>query len=68
MTEPVLVVSGLRAYYRTSAFGVEREVRAVDDISLSIATNESLRMEHLPGLSNTTAGAPAISGRGRRDG
>ena len=40
MTEPVLVVSGLRAYYRTSAFGVEREVRAVDDISLSIATNE----------------------------
>ena len=40
MTEPVLAVSGLRAYYRTSAFGVEREVRAVDDISLSIATNE----------------------------
>src|SRR3984893_13629174 len=40
MTEPVLTVSGLRAYYRTSAFGVEREVRAVDDISLSIAANE----------------------------
>ena len=40
MTEPVLAVSGLRAYYRTSAFGVEREVRAVDDISLSIAANE----------------------------
>jgi len=40
MTEPVLAVSGLRAYYRTSAFGVGREVRAVDDISLSIATNE----------------------------
>ena len=32
--------SGLRAYYRTSAFGVEREVRAVDDISLSVAANE----------------------------
>ena len=40
MTEPVLTVSGLRAYSRTSAFGVDREVRAVDDISLSIATNE----------------------------
>jgi len=40
MTEPVLAVSGLRAYYRTSAFGVEREVRAVDDISLTIAANE----------------------------
>jgi len=40
MSEPVLTVSGLRAYYRTSAFGVEREVRAVDDISLSIAANE----------------------------
>ena len=40
MTEPVLTVSGLRAYYRTSAFGVEREVRAVDDISLSIAPGE----------------------------
>ncbi len=34
MSEAVLAVSGLRAYYRTSAFGVEREVRAVDDISL----------------------------------
>ena len=33
-------VEGLRAYYRTSAFGVEREVRAVDDVSLRIAANE----------------------------
>ena len=32
--------SGLRAYYRTSAFGVEREVRAVDDVSLAVAANE----------------------------
>jgi len=40
MTEPVLAVSGLRAYYRTSAFGVVREVRAVDDISLTIEANE----------------------------
>jgi len=37
---PVLTVSGLRAWYRTSAFGIEREVRAVDDIDLVIAPNE----------------------------
>jgi peptide/nickel transport system ATP-binding protein len=37
---PVLAVSGLRAYYRTAAFGVEREVRAVDDISLTVEPNE----------------------------
>jgi peptide/nickel transport system ATP-binding protein len=40
MSAPVLSVTGLRAYYRTSAFGVEREVRAVDDISIDIAPNE----------------------------
>jgi peptide/nickel transport system ATP-binding protein len=40
MSEALLTVSGLRAYYRTSALGVEREVRAVDDISLTIAANE----------------------------
>ena len=40
MGEPVLVVSDLRAYYRTSAFGIEREVRAVDDVSLTIEANE----------------------------
>ena len=40
MSEPVLAVSGLRAWYRTSAYGVSREVRAVDDISLSIAAGE----------------------------
>ena len=37
---PVLEVCGLKAYYRTAAFGVRREVRAVDDISLSIAAGE----------------------------
>ena len=37
---PALQVSGLKAYYRTAAFGVQREVRAVDDISLSIALGE----------------------------
>ncbi|HKD76575.1 MAG TPA: ATP-binding cassette domain-containing protein, partial [Ktedonobacterales bacterium] len=36
----VLTVSNLRAYYVTNAFGIEREVRAVDDISLSVNRNE----------------------------
>jgi peptide/nickel transport system ATP-binding protein len=37
---PVLVVEGLRAYYRTSAFGVTRDVRAVDDVSFAVAAGE----------------------------
>jgi peptide/nickel transport system ATP-binding protein len=36
----ILTVSNLRAYYATHAFGIEREVRAVDDVSLAIAQNE----------------------------
>jgi peptide/nickel transport system ATP-binding protein len=36
----VLEVSGLRAYYRVNAFGVTREVRAVDDVSLHVDSNE----------------------------
>ena len=35
-----LSVRGLRAYYLTSHFGVEREVRAVDDITLSVEKKE----------------------------
>jgi len=35
-----LSVSNLRAYYLMSYFGIEREVRAVDDISLSVGRNE----------------------------
>jgi peptide/nickel transport system ATP-binding protein len=38
--EAVLTVSRLRAYYQTSSFGVEREVRAVDDVSFHILANE----------------------------
>jgi peptide/nickel transport system ATP-binding protein len=38
--EPVLAVSHLRAYYRTRSFGVEREVRAVDDVSLEVGADE----------------------------
>jgi peptide/nickel transport system ATP-binding protein len=37
---PALTVNDLRAYYATSAFGVVREVRAVDDVSLRIERNE----------------------------
>jgi peptide/nickel transport system ATP-binding protein len=39
-SEAVLTVSGLRAYYQTNSFGIEREVRAVDDVSLHIQANE----------------------------
>ena len=35
-----LAVDGLRAYYMTHYFGVDREVRAVDDISLDVRRNE----------------------------
>jgi len=35
-----LTVDNLRAYYMTHYFGVEREVRAVDDISLVVRRNE----------------------------
>ncbi len=40
MTDPVLTVSDLRAYYQTSAFGVQREVRAVDGVSFQVGANE----------------------------
>jgi peptide/nickel transport system ATP-binding protein len=39
-TEPLLTVDRLKAYYRTQLFGVDREVRAVDDVSLKINRNE----------------------------
>ena len=37
---PVLTVTDLRAYYRTRSFGVEREVRAVDGVSLHVKPGE----------------------------
>src|SRR3954471_23723149 len=37
---PALMVEGLRAYYQTRWFGVTREVRAVDDITLRINHDE----------------------------
>jgi peptide/nickel transport system ATP-binding protein len=37
---PVVEVMGLRAYYQTHQFGVQREVRAVDDVSLTVQADE----------------------------
>ncbi|HKX09930.1 MAG TPA: ABC transporter ATP-binding protein [Stellaceae bacterium] len=39
-TRAVLTVEGLRAYYQVNTFGIEREVRAVDDVSLHVNANE----------------------------
>jgi peptide/nickel transport system ATP-binding protein len=36
----VVEVKGLRAYYQTNQFGVERDVRAVDDVSLDVQPDE----------------------------
>jgi peptide/nickel transport system ATP-binding protein len=38
--EPVLRVEGLKAYYRTRHFGVERDVRAVDGVSFEVGDQE----------------------------
>ncbi|HEV7344679.1 MAG TPA: ABC transporter ATP-binding protein [Devosia sp.] len=40
MTEDLLKVDGLKAYYQMNYFGIEREVRAVDDITMTIRKNE----------------------------
>ena len=37
---PVLSVESLRAYYQMKYFGIDREVRAVDDITLHVNRNE----------------------------
>ena len=39
-TERVLTVDHLRAYYQTRYFGIEREVRAVDGVTLHVDRNE----------------------------
>ena len=36
----ILTVDGLKAYYLMHYFGVKREVRAVDDITMQIGRNE----------------------------
>ncbi|MEO5808399.1 ABC transporter ATP-binding protein [Devosia sp.] len=40
MTQDILTVEGLKAYYQMSYFGIEREVRAVDDITMTVRKNE----------------------------
>ena len=37
---PVLSVQGLKAYYRTRHFGIDREVRAVDGVDFEVRRNE----------------------------
>jgi peptide/nickel transport system ATP-binding protein len=39
-TAPLLTVDGLKAYYQMRFFGVNREVKAVDDVSLHIGRDE----------------------------
>lgn len=39
-SEPILTVENLKAYYTTKAFGIDREIRAVDDISLTVDKGE----------------------------
>ncbi len=36
----VLTVKNLKAYYQISAYGLDRDIRAVDDITLSVKENE----------------------------
>ena len=40
MSEDLLKVEGLKAYYQMNYFGVNREVRAVDDITMTVRKNE----------------------------
>src|SRR6476620_1443285 len=40
MAENILTVEGLKAYYQMKYFGIEREVRAVDDITMQVRRNE----------------------------
>jgi peptide/nickel transport system ATP-binding protein len=37
---PILSVQGLKAYYRTHHFGIDREVRAVDGVDFEVRRNE----------------------------
>ncbi len=38
--QDLLTVEGLKAYYQMNYFGVRREVRAVDDITMTVRRNE----------------------------
>jgi peptide/nickel transport system ATP-binding protein len=38
--DTLLQVTGLKAYYKTEMYGISRMVRAIDDVSLELKTNE----------------------------
>lgn len=69
-----LTIDGLKCYYVNDYFGVRREIRAVDDISLTIRRNEiyGIAYESSSGktsLIKTLAKRhPAADARRRRDG
>lgn len=50
----VLRIENLRAYYVTSLYGVERKVRAVDNVSLEVLENEILGIAGEPGCGKST--------------
>ncbi len=39
-TSDILTVEGLKAYYLMNYYGISREVRAVDDITMNVRRNE----------------------------
>ena len=73
--EPLLEVESLRAYYQMRYFGISREVRAVDDLTLTIPDKEfvtllgpsgcgkTTTLNMVAGLVDVTAGEIFIGGR-----
>lgn len=50
----VLRIENLKAYYVTSLYGVERKVRAVDNVSLEVLENEILGIAGESGCGKST--------------
>lgn len=50
----ILKIENLRAYYITSLYGVEREVRAVDNVSLEVMENEIVGIAGESGCGKST--------------
>ena len=71
---PVLEIENLRAYYQMKYFGIDREVRAVDGITLHVKRNEIYGLAGEVELGQDVLhqddrrGEPATAQRRRRDG